>query len=41
MKKNKEKQYDAETSMPNPTTLDLRGRQSVRATFRLSNPTTT
>ena len=36
MKKNKEKQYDAETSMPNPTTMDLRGRQSVRATFRLS-----
>ena len=36
MKKNKEKQYDAETSMSNPTTMDLRGRQSVRATFRLS-----
>jgi uncharacterized protein (UPF0147 family) len=36
MKKNKEKRYDAEISMPKPTTLDLRGRQSVRATFRLS-----
>jgi uncharacterized protein (UPF0147 family) len=36
MKKNKEKQYDGDTSMPKPTTLDLRGRQSVRATFRLS-----
>jgi len=36
MEKNKEKQYDGGTSMPKPTTLDLRGRQSVRATFRLS-----
>jgi hypothetical protein len=36
MKKNKEKQYDGVTFMPKPTTLDLRGRQSVRATFRLS-----
>ena len=36
MEKNKEKQYDGDISMPKPTTLDLRGRQSVRATFRLS-----
>jgi len=36
MKKNREKQYDEDTSMSKPTTLDLRGRQSVRATFRLS-----
>jgi hypothetical protein len=36
MKKNEEKQYDGDKSMPKPTTLDLRGRQSVRATFRLS-----
>jgi hypothetical protein len=36
MKKNKEIQNDEDTSISNPTTLDLRGRQSVRATFRLS-----
>ena len=36
MEKNKEKQYDGDTSWPKPTTRDLRGRQSVRATFRLS-----
>ena len=36
MKKNKEKQIDGNMSMLRPTTLDLRGRQSVRATFRLS-----
>ena len=36
MKKNKEKQFDVSISMSRPTTMDLRGRQSVRATFRLS-----
>jgi hypothetical protein len=36
MKKNKEKQIDGEKYMLRPTTLDLRGRQSVRATFRIS-----
>ena len=36
MEKNKEKQKDGEISLLKPTTLDLRGRQSVRATFRLS-----
>ena len=36
MEKNEEKQYNGDTSIPKPTTLDLRGRQSVRATFRLS-----
>ena len=36
MKKSKEYQNDKYKSMPRPTTLDLRGRQSVRATFRLS-----
>jgi uncharacterized protein (UPF0147 family) len=36
MKKKIEKQIDMGTSAPKPTTLDLRGRQSVRATFRLS-----
>ena len=36
MKKNKEKQLDVSISMSRPTTMDLRGRQSVRATFRLS-----
>jgi hypothetical protein len=36
MKKNKEKQIEGDTSMLRPTILDLRGRQSVRATFRLS-----
>ena len=36
MKKNKENQLDVSTSMSRPTTMDLRGRQSVRATFRLS-----
>jgi uncharacterized protein (UPF0147 family) len=36
MKKNKEKQFEISISASEPTTLDLRGRQSVRATFRLS-----
>jgi len=36
MKKTEEKQYDIGMSVSKPTTLDLRGRQSVRATFRLS-----
>jgi uncharacterized protein (UPF0147 family) len=36
MRKNKENQWDAEFSLSNPSTVDLRGRQSVRATFRLS-----
>ena len=35
-KKNKEKQWDIEFSLSNPSAMDLRGRQSVRATFRLS-----
>ena len=35
MKKTEEKQIDMGISMSNPSTLDLRGRQSVRATFRL------
>ena len=36
MKKSKENQKNKDISVPRPTTLDLRGRQSVRATFRLS-----
>ena len=36
MKKNKEKQWDIKFSVSNPSMMDLRGRQSVRATFRLS-----
>jgi hypothetical protein len=36
MKKDKENQWEDEKSATGPTTLDLRGRQSVRATFRLS-----
>ena len=36
MKKNKEKQWDIEFSLSNTSAMDLRGRQSVRATFRLS-----
>jgi hypothetical protein len=36
VKKNKEKQWDIEFSLSNPSSMDLRGRQSVRATFRLS-----
>ena len=36
MKKNKENQWNVEFSLANPSTMDLRGRQSVRATFRLS-----
>src|SRR5210317_1233824 len=36
MKKSKDNQQDTDISLPKPTTLDLRGRQSVRATFRLS-----
>ena len=36
MKKNKETQLDMRIAISKTTTLDLRGRQSVRATFRLS-----
>jgi len=36
MKKNEKKQFDMEISISNPSTMALRGRQSVRATFRLS-----
>jgi uncharacterized protein (UPF0147 family) len=36
VKKNKEKQWNIGISVSNPSTMDLRGRQSVRATFRLS-----
>jgi hypothetical protein len=36
VEKNKEKQCDIEFSLSNPSAMDLRGRQSVRATFRLS-----
>ena len=36
MKKTEENQYDIGISGSRPSTLDLRGRQSVRATFRLS-----
>jgi uncharacterized protein (UPF0147 family) len=36
MKKTQEKQFDMSISVSNPSALDLRGRQSVRATFRLS-----
>ena len=36
MKKDKDNQRDTDISVPRPTTLELRGRQSVRATFRLS-----
>ncbi len=36
MKKNEEKQIFMGVSVSNPSTHDLRGRQSVRATFRLS-----
>ena len=36
MKKSNENQQDKDRSIPRPTSLDLRGRQSVRATFRLS-----
>ncbi len=36
MKKNMEKQWDIQFSLSNPSAMDLRGRQSVRATFRLS-----
>ncbi len=36
MEKNKETQMDINISVSNPSALDLRGRQSVRATFRLS-----
>jgi len=36
MKKNKEKQLDMDMSISDPSTMALRGRQSVRATFRLS-----
>ena len=36
MKKSKENQLDMSISVSKPSALDLRGRQSVRATFRLS-----
>lgn len=36
MKKPEEKQSDTDMSVSGPSTVDLRGRQSVRATFRLS-----
>ena len=36
MKKSKNYQIDMKTSVPKTSALDLRGRQSVRATFRLS-----
>ena len=36
MNKDKEKQWDMKLSVSKPSTMDLRGRQSVRATFRLS-----
>ena len=36
MKKSKDDQFDLRISVSKPTTLELRGRQSVRATFRLS-----
>ena len=36
MKKTVENQFDKNTSVSNASVLDLRGRQSVRATFRLS-----
>jgi uncharacterized protein (UPF0147 family) len=36
MKKTEENQIDMSISVSNPSALDLRGRQSVRATFRLS-----
>jgi len=36
MNKDKEKQWDIKLSASTPSTMDLRGRQSVRATFRLS-----
>jgi hypothetical protein len=36
VKKNMEKQWDIQFSLSNPSAMDLRGRQSVRATFRLS-----
>jgi len=36
MNKDKEKQWDIKLSVSKPSTMDLRGRQSVRATLRLS-----
>ncbi|UCE51917.1 MAG: hypothetical protein JSV31_22050 [Desulfobacterales bacterium] len=36
MKKTDQKQFDMRISVSKPSALDLRGRQSVRATFRLS-----
>ena len=36
MNKSKEKQLDIDLTGPQPSTMDLRGKQSVRATFRLS-----
>jgi hypothetical protein len=38
VKKNKENQFDTSFHISNSSGLDLRGRQSVRATFRLSEP---
>jgi hypothetical protein len=36
MKKTEEKQFDTSKSVSKPSALDLKGRQSVRATFRIS-----
>lgn len=36
MKNNQKNQYDKDLAISGSTTLDLPGRQSVRATFRLS-----
>lgn len=36
MKKNRKKQSPGELSLPQPSSSDLRGRQSVRATFKLT-----
>ena len=36
MKKTKEQQWDTNFHLPHTSSMDLRGRQSVRATFRLS-----
>ena len=36
MRKSEEKQPDRSDTIPNPSSMDLKGHQSVRATFRLS-----
>ena len=38
MKKNREKQYDEKTLMPNPTTLDLRGGNPCEQHFDFLKP---